>query len=93
MQGGEPRVPRANGLVAHVESFPELIYREVPLANSPPKARLGPSLPPSPSPVLQFSCSANILGAYCKGWHCVRRNVKMIALSSVLKWFTILKET
>lgn len=47
----------------------------------------------SPSPVLQFSCSANILGAYCKGRHCVRRNVKMIALTSALKWFTIFKET
>lgn len=51
MQGGEPRVPRAS-LVAHRKSFSELIRREVPLANSPPKAKLGPSLQPSPSPVL-----------------------------------------
>lgn len=60
---------REESLAAYRKSFPELICREVSLANSPPKAKLGPSLQPSPSPVLQFSGSANILGAYCKGRH------------------------
>lgn len=85
MQGGEPRVPRAFGLVALVESPP------------PPS-----NLQRSASgwgllynlllvqfcyfPAQQISLEHIVKG-------CVRRNVKMIALTSALKWFTILKET